>query len=85
MNWLRSIDESRLNEMFHRLANELIEKELLDNPQELTSEQRAEIGLKLTVAWQEANADDMELKLVEKYGTVKDNLDYSKWKESKEV
>ena len=81
MNWLRSIEESRLNDMFHRLANELIEKELLDNPQEFSSpEERAELGLKLTLKWQEENSEDMESKLVEKYGTIKDNVEYTEWK-----
>ena len=84
MNWLRSIEESRLNDMFHKLANELIEKELLDNPQEFSSsEERAELGLKLTLKWQEENSDDMESKLVEKYGTIKDNVEYTEWKSTR--
>lgn len=83
MSWLASIEESRLQEMFHSLANELIEKDLLDNPRELTIDQRAELGLALTIKWQEENPSDLEEKLVSAHGTIKDQSDYSSWKAAK--
>lgn len=83
MNWLNSIEQSRIEEMFHKLAIELIEKDVLDNPRELTSEERAELGMALTVKWQNEIAGDLEEKLVTAYGTIKDNLDYSNWKADK--
>jgi hypothetical protein len=80
MNWLRTIEEDRLVAMFEKLASELKEKELADNPRELTAEENNELGVSLTTKWQNENADGMEEKLVELYGTEKDKLDYANWK-----
>lgn len=80
MNWLRTIEEDRLVAMFQRLASELKIKELEENPRELTSEENNELGISLTTKWQNENADDMESKLVERYGTAEDVAEYTNWK-----
>ncbi len=80
MNWLKTIEEDRLVLMFQRLASDLKEKDLAENPRELNVEELNQLGIDLTTKWQNDNFEDLESKLVELYGTEADKAEYSEWK-----
>ncbi len=80
MNWLKTIEEDRLVLMFQRLASDLKEKDLAENPRELNVEELNQLGIDLTTKWQNENFEDLESKLVELYGTEADKAEYSEWK-----
>lgn len=80
MNWLKTIEEDRLVLMFQRLASDLKEKDLAENPRELNVEELNQLGTDLTTKWQNENFEDLESKLVELYGTEADKAEYSEWK-----
>ncbi len=80
MNWLRTIEEDRLVLMFQKLASDLKEKDLAENPRELNVEELNQLGIDLTTKWQNENFEDLESKLVELYGTEADKAEYSEWK-----
>lgn len=79
MNWLRTIEEDRLVSMFQRLASELKEKDLAENPRELDEAESNQLGTDLTTKWQNENFEDLESKLVELYGTEADKAEYAEW------
>lgn len=80
MGWFKNIDESRVDSMFQKLANELKDKELKDSTKEFSSDELNELGLKLTTQWQEENKEDLEEKLVSLHGTDEDKAEYQAWK-----
>ena len=81
--WIHTVDQDELKLLWSSLAQDLIAEELKDNPKDLTTEELQELGLKLTLKYQEDKGLDYDFsELVVKYGTEAMKQSYKEFTEA---
>jgi len=81
--WINTITEEEQRLLWGSLGADLIAEDLEKNPRELSPEEAQDLGLALTVKYQEDKGLDYDFsELVDKYGTTQMKESYKAYTES---
>ena len=81
--WIHGITEDEKSLLWASLAADLISEDLKNNPRELSEQEAQDLGLQLTLKYQEEKGLDYDFsELVVKYGTDSMKESYKEYTES---